>query len=451
MGENSTKELNAGFGGMSDSWSYSIDLSLFDTAGTQIVEGNSTKVGYDNKNLSAGMEGLIDDLTLFNLQFTRAQGTNNNLTDTGDDNYINQVVSGRIERQMNDQWLLSLTAGHALDEYETESPTLPSTITTKRISLGLQNDIETGRGLLTAGLDYWRDHAIKDNNGLIDVTIHNIGLYAQHQWNQGDSDFQMGARYDKHDDFGNHFTWNFGWGRDLTKQTRVTASVGTAYKAPSVNDLFWPYSVDTWFGTTYITEGNTDLSAVESKSAELGITHQLNKTTEIKANLFANNIDNLIGWNSNNTAPNTYTYHPENVSEVEIRGIELTFGTKIHETRISGSLTFLDAENVSTGKQLDRRAEKSLAFYATTPLFNQGELKTEWIAASERNDNGATTKLAGYGIINLAYKHQITPELSIGGRVENLFDKDYVLASGYSGDYQTLGRTLSITLNYAPK
>lgn len=50
---------------------------------------------------------------------------------------------------------------------------------------------------------------------MIDQTIDNSGLFAQYQFEALGSDWQLGARADRHDTFGDHSTWNAGWGRNL--------------------------------------------------------------------------------------------------------------------------------------------------------------------------------------------------------------------------------------------
>lgn len=49
---------------------------------------------------------------------------------------------------------------------------------------------------------------------------------------------------------------------------------------------------------------------------------------------------------------------------------------------------------------------------------------------SERYDS--STRLAPYALWNAAAGYHVLPQLRIGGRIDNLFDKDYALASGYA-------------------
>jgi vitamin B12 transporter len=54
--------------------------------------------------------------------------------------------------------------------------------------------------------------------------------------------------------------------------------------------------------------------------------------------------------------------------------------------------------------------------------------------------------VAGYAVVNLFARYNLTPDLYLGLRVDNLFDKDYTLASGYN----VQGLLALLSLNYVP-
>jgi len=386
-----------------------------------------------------------------NLDVTHAQGHSELDASTGNEDFRNQVVSARLAHRVSDTWSQRLTLGHALYDYTTHSPTSPSNITTRRTSLSWQHDLALIQaGLTTLGLDFWRDKADKDNSGSIHQSLDTVAVFAQQQWRGLGSDWVLGLRGDQHDRYGEKTTGSLAWGRDLTPNTRLTASWGTAFKAPTVNDLFWPYSSDVFFGTTYITQGNPDVQPESSRSLELGLRHKLGNDFSLGANLYRTRVKDLIEWQGIQTGPTEYTYQPANVSSAAIDGLELTAGGRLGGWQMNAGLTFLDAENESTGAQLDRRPKRKLGLNASHVL-GRGEFKAEWIAASARNDLNNTVRLGGYGIVNLAYRQPLSKDFDLQARVENLFDKDYVLASSFSGDYNTFGRSLFLTLRYQPR
>lgn len=418
--------------------------------GIPTVRSDSDDRGYRNDHFSATLDTEIGEESELSLTLNHAEGRSNNDPNTGDIDFENRVVAATLSHPINERWLTTLTLGHTLDRSESHSPFIPATITTKRLTLGWQNDVELGDGLLTLGLDHHSDEATKDRSGTIDRALDANALYAQYQIAIDDDDWLFGLRHDDHQSFGGHSTWNLTWGRALSDSTRITAGVGTAYKAPTVNDLYWPHSRDSFYGTTYITQGSPGLTPEEAASIELGLEHHLSHPwgpATLRANLFANDVENLIEWSSTQTGTTEYTYRPTNIGEAEIRGLELSYGTTGEGWELDAALTLLSAEDATDGRQLDRRPERTLALRGGLDL-GRGRLLGEWLAVSERNDREGRTQLDGYGLLNLAYRHPLSDGWTLEGRVENLLDRDYILASSFSGDYSTLGRTLYLGVRY---
>ncbi len=450
LGSHGTREIGAGLGG-GESWRYSLEAGHFRSDGIPTNTVFTQSHGYENTHFAVGLEGeIVPDIKL-GLDFTHAQGHSELDSNTGNEDFRNQVFSARLAHKISDTWSQRLLLGHVLDDYTTHSPSSPSNITTRRTSLAWQHDLALiPAGLTTLGLDLWRDRADKDNSGTIHQSLDTVAVFAQQQWRALGSDWVLGLRGDHHDRFGEKTTGSLAWGRDLTPHTRLTASWGTAFKAPTVNGLYWPYSSDVFFGTTYITLGNPNLRPESSRSLELGLRHKLDADVTLSANLYRTRIKDLIEWQATQTGAAEFTYQPANVSRAAIDGLELSVSGRLVGWRVKGGLTFLDAENTSTGNQLDRRPKRKLGLNLGRAL-GQGDLQAEWIAASARNDLNGAVRLGGYGIVNMAYLHPLGKDLDLQARVENLFDKDYVLASSYSGDYNTFGRSFFLTLRYQPR
>ena len=72
----------------------------------------------------------------------------------------------------------------------------------------------------------------------------------------------------------------------------------------------------------------------------------------------------------------------------------------------------------------------------------------EWQYSGTREDidinTFARTTLNSYSVVNLTASHDLSRQLKLSLRAENLFNRDYVLAHGYN----TLGRTLFVSMSY---
>ena len=195
-----TRELRAGIG-MGDRWRLSLNAGAVHSDGTPTLKGDSEERAYDNSNATARIEGPLNENT--NLQFglTQSQGSSEHDATTGDSDFTNRTTSLRLQH-LRGEWEQTLLLGNTLDEYTSHSPTLPATITTNRNSASWLHSLGSDAGLTTLGLDYWQDHAEKDNSGTIDKTLSQHGLFAEHQWQSESSDLQLALRHDDHDSFG---------------------------------------------------------------------------------------------------------------------------------------------------------------------------------------------------------------------------------------------------------
>lgn len=446
LGSDETKAGQVAFGG-GETWRYSITAGGLNTGGIPVVKNDDADVGYDNRNLTLALDGALSSRTDLKLSATQAEGTNELDPETGNIDYRNRVLSARLRHDTAERWHQTLTLGHALDESRSFSPFMPATITTNRLSASWQHDVALGHGLLSAGIDHWQDEAEKDDSGIIDETLRNTGLFLQHQFGLAGGDINLAIRQDEHSEFGSETTWSAAWGMDVTDRTRISASHGTAFKAPTVNDLFWPHGSSEFFGTTYITEGNPDLRPESSRTTEVILRQQLSDSSHLAATAYYTEVENLIDWQSTQTGADEYTFRPDNVSEASIRGLTLQAGTRLAGWSVNGSFDYLDALDEARDEQLDRRPKRTLKISANR-IVGRHDLGIEGLAFSDRLDNNGATELDAYQLVNLQYRYRLGKDFMLGARVENLLDEDYVLAKSFSGEFNTLDRSIYVSLSY---
>lgn len=448
VGSYDTNEASFGLGG-GENWRYHLGGGVMNSEGFPTQVGTSENHGYDNVHASFTLEGPLRENLDLAVKLSNSQGRTEHDIYTGDNDYASRVASMSLQHKTT-VWSQSLTVGHALDEYTTHSPTYPATISTKRDSASWQHDINYALGLTSLGIDYWRDHAEKDDSGLIDASIDNTGLFIEHQWTGESNDLQLGMRKDRHDRYGEHSTWNAAWGLRTSDTTRLFVSYGTAFKAPTVNGLFWPYMSDDYFGLTFITQGNPDLEAEESDTLEVGLRHSAGPV-ELGINVYHTLTRNMIDWATTQTGPTEYTTTPVNLNEASIYGMELTSTWQIDDAwQVGGALTLLDARNEETGKQLDRRPKKQLVLHSEYHAGNH-KLRGELHNIGERLDNDGNTELSGYSLLNVSYIYRMSRDMSMDLRLENIADHDYILAQGYAGPYTAPGRSAYLGFTYRPQ
>src|SRR5690606_29287653 len=68
----------------------------------------------------------------------------------------------------------------------------------------------------------------------------NDSLAVAYQMKRGRHLGTAAVRYDDNSAYGSHVTGSLGYGYHLTSAWRVNGSVGTSFRAPTFNDLYYP-------------------------------------------------------------------------------------------------------------------------------------------------------------------------------------------------------------------
>jgi vitamin B12 transporter len=260
----------------------------------------------------------------------------------------------------------------------------------------------------------------------------NQGIFGQYQGTFGAFELTVGLRYDDNDAYGDHGTGNLALGYALDPRLKAILSYGTAFKAPSFNDLYYPGF------------SNPQLLPEESKSWELGLTGEP-AWGNWELRLFVTEVDNLIQYNPN-------AGRPENIASARIEGLESRITTRLADWDLAASLTLLDPRDEESGELLQRRARKTLRLDADR-RFGKSAFGLTLLAQDSREDLDYTiwpatpVALSGYGLVDLRLSRQLGRDWLLRGQIKNLFDKTHETVYRYN----SLGRELFITLSYAPQ
>lgn len=348
-----------------------------------------------------------------------------------------EILSGKINYTANQYWHLSLLAANSRDDSDNFSDGLFKTkFNTQRISAAMQNDFSIGsQHLVTLGFDYGNDviDTITDPDNVLqefDVTSRdNKGVFTQYQGSYEGHQLQASWRRDDNEQYGEQDTGSIAWGFTLPSNLKLTASLGTAFKAPTFNELYFPEF------------GNPDLNPETSQSFELSA-----KNKAIWGNwsvsAFATEVEDLIGFDA--------MFLPANINEARIVGIETGMATQLNNWQINASLTLLDHENKSDdendGNDLVRRPKESLNINANRNWSKFSVGATVSASGKSYDDLANTRELSAYATADIRSEYRMSKDWRVQARVENVFDKDYENASFYNQS----GRSLTLTLRYQP-
>jgi len=245
----------------------------------------------------------------------------------------------------------------------------------------------------------------------------------------GDHALQAHVRHDQDSEFGSQPTGSLAWGWQVQPAWRVTASVATAFRAPTLYQRFSEYGVAT-------------LKPETARNVELGL-RWAEAGSALSATVWRNNVKQLILFGDAGPCASPFGCY-ENAGRVRYEGVTLAGHSKLAGVQLHGSLDYHDPRNLDTDKLLARRARALATLGASTAWAGWG-LGLDLQAAGARYDNAANTqRMGGYSVLNLRAERALTADLVLDLRIDNAGDKDYQLAR----TYPTGGRTALVGLRW---
>ena len=333
--------------------------------------------------------------------------------------------------RLSANWQSLLRAARGSDDISIRG-SFPSDFRTDSDQLTWQNDFAALGGALAAGLEWRREQVTSDTAYAEDER--RIGsVFTSYSGATGAHALQASVRRDDDSQFGARNSGNLAYGLRLAPAWLLRAGVGSAFKAPSFNDLYYPLS----FGF----QGNPDLRPERAKSAELAARFE---QTGLRAGLtvFRNRIRDLISVDSSFSTV-------VNVKRARIRGVTLDADADLGGWALRGEVTQQDAVDADTGKRLVRRARHhgSVGVSAPPGVWRYGADLAYSGARFDAASNAPASRMGGYALLNLHAGYALAREWNLSLRVDNATDKHYDVVQGYN----TAGRGVFVALNYAAK
>ena len=251
--------------------------------------------------------------------------------------------------------------------------------------------------------------------------------FGEADWGHGPVRLQVGLRRDDNNVYGGQTSLRAGTVVKLGADTRLRASYGEAFRAPSLGELFFPGS------------GNPDLQPEDNRSYEVALDHE-SHGWRFGLTGFENRLRNLIDFDF-------ATFRDVNVGRARTRGVEAEAGFRrgIFGATLNG--TWLDTEDQGTGLPLLRRPKRSANLVLTARpgdwILNLvgvyiGERPDVDPATFSRTDNPAYTR------VDVAARWHALNRLSPYARVENVADREYSQALGFPSPGRTVIGGLAI-------
>lgn len=429
VGSDHLRELNAGIGRVvgDTSWSLSaggLDVRAFSaTNETHPFSFNPDDDPYRNTNVNARIQHHWAEGHRITLRGLAARATTHFDAGLGSDDVNRQRLSSialESDDRINEVWRSTVRLARGSDHLATEGA-FPSTFDTDQDQLTWQNDLRLGAVDVIAGAE-WRREEVTSDTAYTQTARRIASLFAGARWAVDALQLEGSLRSDRNSQFGTHTTGRLGAGWALTPAWRITAAAGTAFRAPTFNDLYFPLS----FGFS----GNPDLKPERSRGIDAALRYRSGGTT-FSFGVFQNRIVDLIAVDPSFTTV-------VNINRARIRGSTLAAGHQAGHPfgtwRADFEWTHQDPRDADTDTLLVRRARNHGRAGASVDI---GPVRAgaDWVASDARFDSAANlpaTRMAGYGLLTLHATWAVTPELNLGVRVLNATDKRYEIAQGYN-------------------
>ncbi|MBL4774520.1 MAG: TonB-dependent receptor [Mariprofundus sp.] len=331
------------------------------------------------------------------------------------------VGSVKLTYPVSDWLESSVQLSRSLDEVIGHDPAggfNNSDFRTRIDQLTWQNHIDLDALSLLAGLDMHRSKGIS-GSAKLDRKISQTAGFAVLSWAADWVDVNGSLRFDTNSTSANTTTYKVGMALHPLDGVKVTANYGTGFKAPSINDLFFPGF------------GNDKLLPEESKGWDVGAHyHYVNDQMDVNfaVTWFDQRYTNLI---TSQTAANVFLAAPVNIAKARTKGLEVSVSLAYEASYVRANWTYLDAKDALTGSLLARRAKDSGNITLGTSIagFNA---EVAWHVVGPRFSSSFNQKpMQGYQKTDIRASYAINKTWKLIARVDNVGDKQYEEVSGF--------------------
>lgn len=455
--------------GFLDKLLYSVVASQSATNGvssSNSANGNVEKDGNTNTSFSSRLDYNINSNLNAGLiyKFQKAKTDLDQGEKFGDDpNYTYKQEEHLIKANLaaaflNSVWQQNFSVSkirrftHALDLVDAAHSSTSSDASTSanRFKIDWQNILKVvPNNLITFGVESETESATTSylSNGpwgpytslFPQQSIRTTGVYLQDQLNIKNSLFiTAGLRYDDNQKFGRIITYRIAPAYYIaTTNTKIKATYGNGFKAPSLFNLFDPAF------------GNPELKPEKSRGWDFGFEQYIGAQNYFLGFTYFNmNLTEMLGYDSN--------FRTINIAKAKTNGFELSALAKPNsKLSLNANYTFTETKDESEksadfGKQLLRRPKHQINIAANFKLIENLNLNFAVRYFGEREDKDFDTfpvkrvTMPDYFLVYFATSYQLLNNLTLNARIENLFDKKYEEVLFYG----TLGRSLYVGLNY---
>ena len=252
------------------------------------------------------------------------------------------------------------------------------------------------------------------------------GIYVQDQIRLAGRLFTtVGLRFDRHRRSGEALTYRIAPAYVIEQTgTKIKATLGTAFKSPSLYQLYAP-------GTMWGRIGNLSLKPEEARGWDAGVEQSLwGGRILVGATYFSNTYKNLINFEM--------VQGYVNIGRAVSRGVEVTFeASPLRSLLCRASYTRTEARDKDQDTYLLRRPKDKAQANLDYQFTSRGHLSAGVIFIGRREDIDYADwpypriSLPGYALLNAALSYDLASQVQVFANLENILDAKYEMIYGY--------------------
>lgn len=400
---------------------------------------NKDDDGYESDNFSIALNQRINDQWSTGVSALYSKSTIEFDNGATRDDYSDQE-NGAAQAFVDWRYLpgssVKLQYGHSIDKLDNKFGDIFDT-KQDQINLVGQHKLPVGQAIY--GLEYLDQSLDTSASGYNiedrDVKSAFLGyLLANNQF-----DVQANIRFDDNSQHGDQTTYNLGGAYNFNPSLRIGANYAKGFRAPDFNELYYPGS------------GNPRLNAETSDNYEAFIEYDtLLQSTRLTG--YHNKVDDLINFNALYDSNGKYiggSY--ENIEQTKTKGVSLTSDWVINNYLLGGSYDYQQAKDDSSkandGNFLAIRPEHKGLVYMGYRLPSL-DIRAEYQYVDDYysgTDNTDAQLVDSYGLLNISGNYQLTDNLTMTARLNNITNKQYITLPGYNTDGTNFLTSLTYT------
>lgn len=256
------------------------------------------------------------------------------------------------------------------------------------------------------------------------VLLHNLSVF----------NLEVGGRYNKHNKYGDNFTYSVTPSIDLTKQVKLFGTISSAFRAPTLEMLFGQYGA------------NINLKPEKSTGYEAGASFNfLNEKINLRVVGFKRNMTDAIIYGAKG-----YT----NQDEQKDKGFEIEPGVKFGDFTLNGYYAYVEGKQISGTKVSDvllRRPKNTYGLNAGLQVLPSLYVSANYKYTGERTDSDFSTfpsvnkVLAAYHLVNFYTEYAVVKKkVKLFADLKNITNQKYTEIIGYS----TMGFNMNAGVNF---